>query len=152
MAINRDAVGKVYPPSAPYLVGREKIREFAIAIGDQNPAYHDVAAAKALGHADVIAPPTFPFAITMKALAVAMFDPDLDLNYALVVHGEQEFTYSRPLTAGDEVIVTSSIADITARGKNEYVTTIAELNTVDGEHIVSTKAVLVSRGTAPEAS
>ena len=91
MALNPAFIGKTYPPSQPYLVGREKVREFAVAIGDSNPAYHDVAAARALGHDDVLAPPTFPFVLSMKAMAVAMFDPELGLDYSRVVHGEQRF-------------------------------------------------------------
>mgnify|MGYP003559330137 CR=1 FL=1 len=93
MALNQDFIGKVYPASPPYQVGREKLREFAIAIGDMNAAYHDVEHAQSLGHRDVIAPPTFPFTITMRAMAAVMFDPELGLDYSRVVHGEQ----ARPL-------------------------------------------------------
>ena len=75
MALNQDYLGKVYPASPPYQVGREKLREFAIAIGDMNPAYHDVAHAQALGHPDIVAPPTFAFTLAMRAMAAAVFDP-----------------------------------------------------------------------------
>jgi acyl dehydratase len=152
VALNQDFIGKVYPPSPPYQVGREKIREFAIAIGDFNPAYHDVDHARSLGHADLVAPPTFPFVITMRAMAVATFDPELGLDYSRVVHGEQRFAYSRPLVAGDEVAVTTTIENIRVAAGNDVLTTRSEVHGSDGELIVTTWAVIVSRGTGGEQS
>jgi len=152
MALNQDYLGKVYPASAPYEVGREKIREFAIAIGDMNPAYHDVAAAQALGHRDVIAPPTFAFVVSMRASAIAMFDPGLGLDYSRVVHGEQRFAYVRPVTAGDDLVVVTTIENIRVAAGNDILTTRADISTVDGEPVVTTWAVTVARGTAAEES
>ena len=148
MALNPDFIGKRYPDTDPYLIGREKVREFATAIGDFSPVFHDVAAAAALGYDDLPAPPTFAFSLTMKAMAAAMFDPELGLNYALVVHGEQGFEYERPLVAGDEVVVKSYIADIDTRGRNEFLTTAADVVTLDGDLLVKTRSIIVSRGTA----
>lgn len=150
MAINRDFIGRTFDFDTPYQVGREKVREFATAIGDNNPLYHDLEAAKAAGHRDLIAPPTFPFVITYRAMIGAMGDPELNLNYAMVVHGEQQFTYSRPLYAGDEVVVDSVVADIAAVGRNELLTMEQHVKTLDGELIVTTRNVTVSRGTAPQ--
>ena len=152
MALNQDYLGKVYPASEPYEVGREKIREFAIAIGDMNPACHDVAAAQALGHRDVIAPPTFAFVVSMRASAIAMFDPGLGLDYSRVVHGEQRFAYGRPVTAGDNLVVVTTIENIRVAAGNDILTTRADISTVDGEHVVTTWAVTVARGTAAEES
>jgi acyl dehydratase len=135
-------MGKTYPDTAPYLIGREKLREFATAIGDFSPVFHDLDAAAALGYSDLPAPPT------LKAMATAMFDPELGLNYALVVHGEQGFEYQRPLQAGDEVVVKSFISDITSRGRNEFLTTQADVVTLAGELVVTTRSTIVSRGTA----
>ncbi|MEZ5186745.1 MAG: MaoC family dehydratase N-terminal domain-containing protein [Candidatus Nanopelagicales bacterium] len=148
MALNPDFIGKEYPDTEPYLIGREKVREFATAIGDFTPVFHDVETAAEGGYPDLPTPPTFAFVLTMKAMAAAMFDPELGLNYALVVHGEQSFEYQRPLHAGDEVVVKSHIADITSRGRNEYLVTQADVVTVSGELVVSTRSVIVSRGTA----
>lgn len=150
MAINRDFIGRTFDFEVPYQVGREKVREFATAIGDSNPLFHDLAAAKAAGHRDLLAPPTFPFVITYRAMIGAMGDPELNLNYAMVVHGEQKFTYTRPLYAGDEVIVDSVVADIAAVGRNELLTMEQHVKTLDGELIVTTRNVTVSRGTAPQ--
>lgn len=97
MALNRDFVGRTYPPSAPYEVSRVKIREFAAAIGDHNPLYRDQEAAQAAGYPDVIAPPTFPIVFSLQSGGGALVDPDLGLNLAMVVHGEQRFEYTRPV-------------------------------------------------------
>ncbi len=151
MPLNSAYVGKTYPPTEPYLVGREKIREFATAIGDHNPAYHDVASSVALGYSDLIAPPTFSFVLTMKAMTVAMFDPDIGLDYTRVVHGEQSFELSRPIVAGDEVVVDASIESINGEGRNEFMTVRADIRTTAGEVLVITRSVLVSRGTGAAA-
>lgn len=150
MALNTAFIGRTYPPSPVYVVGREKIREFATSIGDGNAAYHDVDAARALGYDDVIAPPTFPFVLAMKAMAAATFDPDLGLDYSRVVHGEQRFEYARPIVAGDELVCATSIENIRAVAGNDLLTTRTDIATVDGEHVVTTYAVIVSRGTAGE--
>jgi acyl dehydratase len=147
MTLNAAYVGKVYPTTPAYLVGREKIREFAAAIGDDNPAFHDLDAARALGLPDLMAPPTFPFVITMRAMTAAMFDPEIGLDYGRVVHGEQSFEYARPLVAGDEVVVEASIESIDSTGRNERMTVLAVVRTVEGEQVVTTRSVLVSRGT-----
>ena len=152
MALNQDYLGKVYPASEPYEVGREKIREFAIAIGDMNPAYHDVAEAQAFGHRDVIAPPTFAFVVSMRASAIAMFDPGLGLDYSRVVHGEQRFAFVRPVTAGDSLVVVTTIENIRVAAGNDILTTRADISTEDGEPVVSTWAVTVARASTEESA
>ena len=146
MAINRDFVGRVFPASEPYEVSRVKIAEFADAIGDGNPVYRDPAAARAAGHPDVIAPPTFAIVISMAASGTAMADPDLGLNYAMVVHGEQRFSYLRPLTAGDVVTAQPTITEIRDAGRNVMLTTSTEIRTVTGELVCTAVSTLVERG------
>ena len=114
MALDQSFVGRTYPPTEPYEVGREKIREFAVAVGDANPVYTDPEAAKAYGHLDVIAPPTFVFAVTFAAATQVVQDPQLGLDYSRVVHGDQKFAYSRPVRAGDRLSVTSTIEAVKA--------------------------------------
>ena len=147
MALNPEFVGRTYPPTGTYLVGREKIREFADAIGDDNPAFHDPQAARDLGYADVIAPPTFAFAITMKAFEGIVLDPELGLDYTRVVHGEQSFAYHRPITAGDELQVTMVIEGIRAVAGNDMITAKATLSTVAGEPVATSTSLIVARGT-----
>jgi len=150
MALNKDYLGRVYPAGPAYAVGREKLREFATAIGDANPAYHDVAVARSLGHRDVIAPPTFAFLLSFRASAVAVLDPDLGLDYSKVVHGEQRFVYDRPITAGDELVCVTTIENIREAAGNDILTTRGDISTVDGEHVVTTWTTTVARGTAGE--
>ncbi|MFI0432291.1 MAG: MaoC family dehydratase N-terminal domain-containing protein [Candidatus Nanopelagicales bacterium] len=151
MPINPAYVGKVYPTSAPYLVGREKVREFATAIGDFNPACHDVQAARALGYPDLVAPPTFGFVLSIRAMALAMFDPEVGLDYSRVVHGEQSFDFTRALVAGDEVVVDALIEAIDSSGRNEFMTVRADLLNTSGEPLCTTRSVLVVRGTGAAA-
>ncbi|MFC8271655.1 MaoC family dehydratase N-terminal domain-containing protein [Streptomyces sp. NPDC057271] len=148
MALDQSFVGRTYPPTAPYEVGREKIREFAEAIGDANPAYVDQEAAKALGHPDVIAPPTFVFAITFKAAGQVVEDPQLGLDYDRVVHGDQRFAYTRPVRAGDRLSVVSTIEAIRTMAGNDILDIRGEVHDETGEHVVTAWTKLVSR--APE--
>jgi acyl dehydratase len=148
MAINRDYLGRTFPAAAPYEVSRVKIAEFADAIGDPNPLYRDRAAAQAAGYADVIAPPTFAIVISMASAAQAVADPGLGLNYAMVVHGEQRFEYSRQLMAGDVVTAQPTISDIKEAGRNVLMTTQTQIRTVDGEHVCTAYSTLVERGGA----
>ena len=148
MAINPDFVGKTFPPSTPYEISRVKLAEFADAIGDCNPLYRDRAAAIEAGFPDVIAPPTFPIVISMASSGQAMADPGLNLNYAMVVHGEQRFEYQRPLHAGDVVTAQVTIANIREVGRNSVMTTTTRISTVDGEHVCTAHATLVERAGA----
>ncbi|MFF9912305.1 MaoC family dehydratase N-terminal domain-containing protein [Streptomyces sp. NPDC013457] len=148
MALDQSFVGRTYPPTAPYEVGREKIREFAEAIGDANPAYVDQEAAKTLGHPDVIAPPTFVFAITFKAAGQVVEDPQLGLDYDRVVHGDQKFVYTRPVRAGDRLSVVSTIEAIKTMAGNDILDIRGEVHDETGEHVVTAWTKLVSR--APE--
>src|SRR5215472_18229869 len=146
MAINPDYVGRTFSPAEPYLVSREKLREFADAIGDTNPVYRSRAAAQEAGFPDVIAPPTFAIVISVAASAKALVDPGLNLNYAMVVHGEQRFEYSRPLVAGDVVTAQSTITSIRDVGSLSMMTTTTEITTLDGEHVCTVHGTLVERG------
>jgi acyl dehydratase len=148
MAINRDYLGRTFPAGPPYEVSRVKIAEFADAIGDPNPVYRDQAAARAAGFGDVIAPPTFPIVVSMASSSRALAEPDLGVNYAMVVHGEQRFEYARPLRAGDVVTAQSTITDIREVGRNSLMTTVTQISTVDGEHVCTAYSTLVERGGA----
>jgi acyl dehydratase len=143
--VNRDYAGRTFPASPPYEVSRVKIAEFADAIGDLNPLYRDRAAAQAAGHPDVIAPPTFAIVISMASAGVAMGDPGLGLNYAMVVHGEQRFEYARPIVAGDVLTAQPTITDIRDAGRNVMLTTSTQIRTLDGELVCTAVGTLVER-------
>ncbi|MEE1930930.1 MaoC family dehydratase N-terminal domain-containing protein [Streptomyces sp. TRM 70351] len=145
MALDQSFVGRSYPPTAPYEVGREKIREFAEAIGDPNPAYTDPDAARALGHPDVIAPPTFAFVFSYRAAFAVVQDPQLGLDYNRVVHGDQRFAYARPVCAGDRLTVTSTIESVKSLAGNDILDVRGEVRDASGEHVVTAYTKLVAR-------
>jgi acyl dehydratase len=146
MALNAEFVGRVYGPGAPYEVSRVKIADFADAIGEPSELCRDRDAAVKAGYPDVIAPPTFAVVISMRAAAEAAHDPGLGLDYSMVVHGEQRFTYSRPLHAGDVIVATTTIESIRSAGSLSMLVTATDLVTVDGEHVCTARSTLVERG------
>ena len=146
MAINPEYAGRTFEPSGPYEVSRVKIAEFATAIGDGSPLCRDRAAAQAAGYPDVIAPPTFAIVITAADIARLVADPDLGVNYAMIVHGEQSFTHSRPLHAGDVVVTQSTIESIKQVRSMTTMATVTEIRTVDGEHVCTARSIAVERG------
>ncbi|WP_214415330.1 MaoC family dehydratase N-terminal domain-containing protein [Sphaerisporangium fuscum] len=148
MALNRDFVGRTYPSSTPYEVSRVKIKEFAAAIGDHNPIYRDREAARAAGHPDVVAPPTFPIVFSLSGAGEALADPELNLDFSMVVHGEQRFEYTRPIYAGDELLCTSTISEIRSVGRNELLTVTSEVTTLAGEPVCRTYNIIIERGGA----
>lgn len=149
MPLNRDFIGRTYEGGGTYEVGRDHIRRFADAIGDSNPVYRDPEAAKAAGHPDVIAPPTF---LTTMGFSVGgrgpIGDGDLGLDYGRVVHGEQRFIHHRPVRAGDVLAAKTVIDDIRDAGANELMTMRMEIRAADGELVCEAVNVVVSRGTA----
>jgi acyl dehydratase len=119
MPVNAQAVGKTYEPTI-YAVGREKIKEYALAVGETNPVYLDVEAARAAGYADVVAPPMFAVVYSSPAVGPSIFDPDLEINFPMMVHGAQEFEWGPLVVAGDEITTTASVKDISERAGLGY--------------------------------
>lgn len=150
MPLNPDYVGRTFPPTAAYAVSREKIAEFATAIGETNPACRDPEAARELGYPDVVAPPTFAVVVTFPATSRAVADPGLGLDYGRVVHGGQRFVHERPISAGDSLTVTVRIDNIRASGGHQMVTTKSEVVTTQGELVCTAYSTLVERGTDRE--
>jgi acyl dehydratase len=146
MAINTDYVGRTFDPSEPYEVSRVKIAEFATAVGDSSPLCRDRAAAQAAGYPDVIAPPTFAIVVGAANSGRVTHDPGLGVNYAMIVHGEQSFSYARPIHAGDVLVSQSTIESIRPVGSMTALTTVTEIRTVDGEHVCTARSTLVERG------
>jgi acyl dehydratase len=145
MALNPTIIGRGYAPTKSYLISREKIQEFADAIGDPNPAYRDPEAAIAAGYADVIAPPTFAATVIQSAFEIVAADPELGLDCSRMVHGDQTFTYRRPLVAGERIKVIASIADLTTRRGADFLTLRYEVTTADDEPVLTSTALLVFR-------
>lgn len=109
-----DHIGKQYP-SVMYAVGREKVREYASAVGETNRLHHDVGHARMAGYADVLAPAMFVVVYAGPVFMQALFDPDLEIDFAHLVHGAQEFRWEQPVVAGDEIETTLTVEDISER-------------------------------------
>ncbi len=114
MAVNTDVVGKTYPP-AVYAVGREKVREYARAVGETNPLHLDLDAARSAGFDDVVAPPMFAVVYAMPAVAAGMFDPDVGIDFSRLVHAGQAFVWGPLVVAGDEISTVLSVKDVSER-------------------------------------
>ena len=146
--MNPELVGREFPPTAPYLVGREKVREFARAVFADDPQHFDPSAARTLGYADVVAPPTFAMVVQDLTLQQLLAEPDSGIELARVLHGEQRFSYSRPIVAGDELTATLAVTGVRAVGASAMVTSVAEISDADGAHVVTATSVLLVGGDA----
>ena len=148
MPINPQLVDVAFDPVPAYLVGREKIREFAAATHVTDPQHTDVKVARGRGYADIVAPPTFPIVIQEKTLAQLLAHPESGIDFSRVVHGDQKFEYSRPIVAGDELVATLSVTKVQSLGAHSMVTSESVMTTVAGEHVVTASSTLVVRGDA----
>ncbi|MFI5085268.1 MAG: MaoC family dehydratase N-terminal domain-containing protein [Actinomycetales bacterium] len=146
MAINPELAGRTYPAGEPYDVGREKIREFARAVKATHPAHFEVAAANALGHADLLAPPTFAIIVAQRADARLIEDPDSGIDFSRVVHAEQRFTHHRPIVAGDRLRAELHVDSVRAMGGGAMISTRAEITTADGTPVATTTSAILVRG------
>jgi acyl dehydratase len=144
--VNPELQGRVFAPTAPYLVGREKIREFARAVLATSPINFEPDAAIAAGYTDVVAPPTFPIVIQESTLAQLLAEPDAGIDFSRVVHGDQRFSYTRPIVAGDELTATLTVAAIKSLGGHSMVTAESTIVDASGAHVVTAVSTLVVRG------
>ena len=144
--MNPEIQGRVFAPTDPYLVGREKIREFARAVFATNTVNYDVDAARAAGHSDLVAPSTFPIVIQERTLAQLLAEPDAGIDFTRVVHGDQRFTYTRPIVAGDELTAILTVASVKSLGGHSMVTAVSEIVDAMGAHVVTATSTLVVRG------
>lgn len=147
--MNNELVGRTFPPTPPYLVGREKVREFARAVFADAPLHTDVDAARALGHADVVAPPTFAMVIQDLTLQQLLSEPDSGIVLARTIHAEQRFAYARPIVAGDELTAQLTVTGIRMMAGNAMITSDAEITDAEGAHVVTATSVLLV-GSEPE--
>ena len=141
--MNPELLGRVFPPTPPYLVGREKVREFARAVFADAAAHSDPAAARALGYADVVAPPTFAMVVQDLTLQQLLAEPDSGIELSRLIHAEQRFRYTRPIVAGDELVGVLTVGGIRTVGGNTMVTSEAEITDAAGQHVVTATSVLL---------
>lgn len=119
--MNVGVIGKVYP-LATYAVGRENIREYALAVGETNPLHLSLETARAAGYADLVAPPMFVAVYTRMAMFQLLLDPEVGIDFTRMVHGAQEFEWHRLVIAGEDVSTTASVTDIAQRGGMQFYT------------------------------
>lgn len=148
MPVNPDLLDREFSPTQPYLVGREKVREFARAVFATSPLNFDPVAAAAAGYADIVAPPTFPVVVQEATLAQLLAEPDSGIDFARVVHGDQRFTYSRPIVVGDELTATLAVTSVKTLGGNSMVTAESTIVDAAGIHVVTAISTLVVRAEA----
>ena len=145
MPVKTDAIGKSFAP-AVYAVGREKVKEYAAAVGETNPIHLDHEAARAAGYTDVVAPPMFAVVYSAPVMAPAIFDPEVGINFAAMVHGGQEFSWGGPVVAGDEITTTATVKDIREEdGRGFYVFETVSTNQ-DGDEVCTATWTNIVRG------
>ena len=146
MPVNPELQGRVFPATAPYQVGREKVREFARAVFATNPVSHDPVAASEAGYRDIVAPPTFAVVVQEATLAQLLAEPDAGIDFTRVVHGDQRFSFSRPIVAGDELTATLAVTSVKSLGGHSMVTAESTIVDAAGDHVVTAISTLVVRG------
>lgn len=144
--MNPELVGRVFPPAPAYSVGREKVREFARAVLSESPLSLDVDAAREAGYEDLVAPPTFAVVVQETTLAQLLAEPDAGIDFTRVVHGDQRFSFTRPIVAGDVLTATLSVASVKQLGAHSMVTAESSIVDEHGSHVVTAISTLVVRG------
>jgi hypothetical protein len=134
MAVDATLAGRTFPPTEPYVVSREKLSEFAHATGST--------------YTGGPAPATFPIVVTFGAMTALMEDPSVGISLHRVVHGEQRFTYTRPVVAGDRLTATLTVDSVRQLGGADIIGTRSEITDADGLPVCTAFATLVHRGAA----
>jgi acyl dehydratase len=145
--LNQSLKGKEYQEIS-FEVERDRVTQFALAVGEDDPRFLDAEAARGEGFPEQLAFPTFSTVVGIMASAQIVADPDLGMDYTRVVHGEQAYELRRPIVVGDRLRATPRIADVYAKGPNEFLVIEAEFTDADGEVVCVARSTLLSRGTA----
>ncbi len=145
MAPDTSKTGKTYPPFE-YEVGREKIREYANAVGEESDVHQDGDAARAAGFRNVVAPPMFAVVYSAGAMAPAILDPELGINLPMMLHGSQEFVWAEPVCAGDTITTEASVKDISEKGDKSFFVFESVSTNQDGQEVVRGTWTNIVRG------
>lgn len=146
MPINPDYAGREYPPAGPFPVTAAEIAAFAAAIGARAPAHTDAAVARALGYADVVAPPTFAVRLAQRCEAQLVQDPEAGIDFSRVVHGQEGFTHHRPVVAGDTLTGVLHVDRMREAGGHGMVSTRVELTDAAGSPVTTVTSTIIVRG------
>ena len=130
MTLSTAAVGREFPPFE-YQVGREKIREYATAVGFEEAIHFDPDEAREAGFRDVVAPPMFCVVYSAGAIGPALFDPEVGMDFARMVHGAQAFKWGEPVCSGDLITTTATCISIEERDDKGFY--VFESRSVNGD-------------------
>jgi len=160
MPISPQAKGRTYGPFR-YEVGAEKVREFALAVGGGVPSssfsaeeapkdiqrlYLDADYAKSTKHGSLVAPPTFCVTFNIRPFAAAVRDPQNNVNFLMLVHGEQEYEFLEPVKPGDVITSTGTVTEAYSRAGRDFMTVVCESVNQRGQIAVRGTYVAVIRG------
>ena len=145
MALKTELIGRRYP-SFEYEVGREKVREYARAVGEENPLHLDPEAARTAGFSNVVAPPMFCVVYSAGAMGPAVLDPELAINLALMVHGSQQFEWAEPVIAGDTITTDVVVKDIYEKNGMQFYVWESESKNQSGDTVVKGTWTNIVRG------
>jgi acyl dehydratase len=143
--VDASAKGKTYPPFE-YEVGKEKIREYAAAVGEDNPVYFDRDKAKEAGFRDIPAPPMFAVVYSAGSVGPAVLDPEVGINFMMMVHGGQEFVWGEPVCAGDTITTETEVKDIEERGDKAFYVFQSVSRNQEGQEVVRATWTNIVRG------
>jgi hypothetical protein len=147
VAISPDVIGRELPV-VDVDVERGRLRFFAAAIGETDPVFSDLAAARAAGHPDLPVPPTFLFGLDLEASDLTALLAGLGVDLRRVLHGEQSFTYHSVAHAGDTLTIAPRIADVYSRkgGALEFLVKETAVSRSDGTAVAELRSTIVVRG------
>lgn len=134
-------VGHHYQMDGTYLVGREKVREYARAVQDYHPAHWDVDAAAALGYSGLVAPLTFTSTPGMSCNR-RMFE-SVVVGYDTYLQTEEVFEQHRPIVAGDELVIDVELTSVRRIAGRDLITVTNTFTDTEGEcvHTLHTTVV-----------
>lgn len=146
MPVNPDFAGREYAPAGPFEVTREQVVAFADAVGATSAAHRDPVVAQGLGHADVVAPPTFAVTLAQRCEAQLVQDPEAGIDFSRVVHGQEGFVHHRPIVAGDVLRGTLHVDTVREAGGHGMVSTRVELTDAVDRPVTTVTSTIVVRG------
>ena len=145
MTIDTKFIGREYKPII-YVVGQEKIKEYAIAVGDLNPLYTDPDFAKKSKYSTIIAPPMFVVVFARDAMFSLFLDPEIKIDMPRLVHGEQEFNFHKIVKANDSIKTSSKIKNIYGKNNNDFIELETKSYNQNNELVVEGLWTFIVRG------
>lgn len=150
MAIAEEIIGTHYRYHDKFVVGREKIREFAAAVADEHPAHYDAEAAKSLGYSGLVAPLTF-IAVAGRRVQLEMFKQfDVGINLARVIHRDQKLKFHRPIVAGDELYFDSYLDSVLQSHGTIISELRSEVTDAEGKPVMTTVVTMIGEALSSE--